>query len=330
MKRKTILFLGIFSIALFRIEAQCAYTYSQNNSPYQNLTASTGINNTVVWDQNSSFNLNLGFSLPLTAGRTCTSVTLGGGSITFNTSSTPYGLFVYHWPFGGNMLTDKGYGTSTSLSPITYEVSGSPGNKIFKIQFSNAGLNYDFQASCTNTTGLDYVNFQFWLYENNGRIEVHFGSNSIGNSQSYHCNFPITAGPHFKFLVDNYLLNLFNNASSPSIQCLSNAGVVYGSPMNGTTANNGTVYIFDPDPAYTITGVPEERLIAAKIYPNPVHDKIIISDSNEIINAPYEIWDGLGKIVLSGSTTGEIDVSDFQSGIYFLKIGTSVSKIVKN
>lgn len=74
-----------------------------------------------------------------------------------------------------------------------------------------------------------------------------------------------------------------------------------------------------------------------KIYPNPTTDLVNISASTTLINA-IEVADINGRTVMSlelnGLSQAEFNISDLQSGMYFLSvktdIGTGTTKIVKN
>lgn len=323
-----ILVLGLSSIT----RSQCAYTFSTANSTYQTLTSPSSVNTGQVWTMNSSYNLSLGFTLPLTGARSTNNVIIRAGSLEFPTITTGYYiLLLYHWPFGGNFLTDNGYGTSVSQSPISYEVVGAPGNRIGKIQFSNAGLEYDHASYCTGTlTGLDYVNFQYWLYEATGKIEVHFGPYSVNNPISYNCGGSSISGPFMKFIVDGYFLNPHTDVNTPALTCWNNTGVVYGNPMYGTTGNNGFVHIYNPDPNYVITtNIEVQTLKNFKIYPNPANDVLNIENKDSFGAIHYSITDHTGRLVKEGGLENKIDISVLSAGIYFFTIENETIKIIK-
>jgi hypothetical protein len=310
---------------------QCAYTFALGSGTYQALSNPTSVNNGQVWTSSfsSPYTLPLGFNFPLTSGRVTNSVEIYGGSLRFMNSS-PYFLLIYHWPFGGNMLTDRGFGTSTSLSPISYEITGSVGNRIVKIEFQNAGMDHDYQSFCTNPTGADYVNFQYWLHEATGKVEVHFGPSSVANPNSYNCNPGNTAGPFMKFLVDNCFLNPSFNATNPLVTNWDNTGIVYGNPMNGSTAASGTIYIFNPDPTYAVslsTILDQEQ---TSVFPNPVTDVLTIGGNIDAGNAAYEIVNALGQTVLKGSMEKQVNVSSLAPGMYSIRLqGLGAKKFIK-
>lgn len=323
--------LALILFSLTELNSQCAYTFSTATGTYAPLTNTTSINLGQVWTMNSSYSVPLGFTLPLTAGRTTNAVNVFGGRVEFPTASIAYALLLYHWPFGGNLLTDNGYGTSVSQSPITYEVTGTAGNRIAKIEFSNAGLEYDHASYCTGTlTGLDFVNFQYWFYEATGRIEVHFGPYSVNNPISYNCGGSSISGPFMKFIVDNYFLNPYSNVNTPAIACFNNTGIVYGNPMYGTTGNNGLIHIYDPDPNYSITTAIESQTIKGnKVYPNPAATILNIESETAFDNIMYSLKDYTGRVVKEGQLSKQLTIEELKSGIYFLTVEHETIKIIK-
>jgi len=70
-----------------------------------------------------------------------------------------------------------------------------------------------------------------------------------------------------------------------------------------------------------------------KLYPNPVVNILNIKTDNHLINQPFTIIDGLGRIVLKGKLNEfytTINVEQLSKGIYYLKIsGNSASKFIK-
>lgn len=68
------------------------------------------------------------------------------------------------------------------------------------------------------------------------------------------------------------------------------------------------------------------------LFPNPATNSINVNSSQEIIS--LTIVDQLGKVVLTKNKTTNLDVSELQSGIYFVKIltneGSGVKKFIKN
>jgi surface protein len=70
-----------------------------------------------------------------------------------------------------------------------------------------------------------------------------------------------------------------------------------------------------------------------KLYPNPVVSLLNIKSDINLINQPFTIIDGLGRVVLNGKLN-EVDtvinVEQLSKGIYYLKIaGNSATKFIK-
>ena len=78
--------------------------------------------------------------------------------------------------------------------------------------------------------------------------------------------------------------------------------------------------------------IADYNLDTIKVYPNPTNSKITVTGaSNQTIE--YSIFNVFGQLVLSGfgtSDTLQIDLSELDSQVYFLKINNKVIKIIKN
>jgi surface protein len=70
-----------------------------------------------------------------------------------------------------------------------------------------------------------------------------------------------------------------------------------------------------------------------KLYPNPAVNILNIKTDNTLINQPFTIIDGLGRVVLNGKFNDVdtiINVDQLSKGIYYLKIaGNNVNKFIK-
>src|SRR5690606_21816877 len=78
-------------------------------------------------------------------------------------------------------LIDRNFSQNGSaLSPISYKVEGTTGNRILKLEIKNAGLESEIDPqNPTSSTSTLYLNYQIWLYEADDAIEYHFGPNNI-------------------------------------------------------------------------------------------------------------------------------------------------------
>lgn len=99
----------------------------------------------------------------------------------------------------------------------------------------------------------------------------------------------------------------YNKNGGLSVRCL-----IGDSPLTNTTFDTNSI----------------------KLYPNPVIRVLNVSINQNLINQPYSIIDGLGRVVLNGKMN-EVDtiinVEQMSKGIYYLKVsGNSVSKFIKD
>jgi surface protein len=73
--------------------------------------------------------------------------------------------------------------------------------------------------------------------------------------------------------------------------------------------------------------------ISLKLYPNPVLSVLNVKVDYNLINQPYSIVDGLGRVVLNGNlieVDTAINVEQLSKGIYYLKLSDSnASKFIK-
>lgn len=100
-----------------------------------------------------------------------------------------------------------------------------------------------------------------------------------------------------------------------------------GDPTDDDTNTNGIPDYLDD---LVALGVDEFKQIDFKIYPNPALNKVTIQIDNGTTDYKIEIFDIVGKAVISNiiSKTQNIDISQLKSGLYFIKLSKdSVSSI---
>lgn len=212
------------------------YSVTTDTTNYQPLSNPTSVNNGSVWDENSSFvvHFNFGFTI---FGVTHDSLVLKAGGGLHFLGMRENELFVFHTPFGGYMLKDKG--TMSSLSPINYEISGSSGQQILKVEWRNAGFVSWYPTSDT----ADFASFQIWLFENDSHFEIHFGNSqtSAGTFGSPDSTNDEDPGPSIKlwFNDSSSVLSLEGEPNAPSYGFYDltepNYYFIDGTPSIGTT-----------------------------------------------------------------------------------------------
>jgi surface protein len=131
----------------------------------------------------------------------------------------------------------------------------------------------------------------------------------------------------------NSMVYMFENATSfnqnLSGWCVTNISSVeyrfsFNSPL---TVENKPVWGTCP-----ALGINDQNLKNISIYPNPVDDKLFIQGASDV--SEISIYDVLGKLVLSKTTSIEIDVTNLKKGIYIIKIVAeqkeTIQKFIKN
>jgi len=107
-----------------------------------------------------------------------------------------------------------------------------------------------------------------------------------------------------------YNLNTVSNNPFIKVDALS-VRLIKNTPLSNSTFNSSSI----------------------KLYPNPVVSILNVKTDYNLINQPYTIIDGLGRIVLNGKLNdveSTINVEQLSKGIYYLKIaGNSATKFIK-
>ena len=312
-----LLFCGLMTHAL---HAQTfPYTLTVDQAPYAPLENATALTDG-VWDD-PDLQTPLGFNFQM-FGQTIPSL-YWYGELTANlvagaptTGSTPF-LIAY-----GVDLVDRGYESGTSLSPIRYKTEGMPGNRIFKMEWANAGFYED-------ATGEAFINFQVWLYEGSNNVELRFGPVQTNDQQV----FTDFSGPLIGFMdqfsVQNGTFNnLFYLTGAPEHPILQQANInnadTLFNTLNGTPAD-GTIYRFST----TTVGTDNPETVAqqARVFPTLAKDAVSIELSDELFasntDVRYRIVDQWGKNLRSGQVTDAItrvDMSTLPSGAYYVNL----------
>lgn len=330
MKNIFLLSCWLFAQTLFA--QTLPYVFSVQQGVYTPLSNAVSVNNGEVWDD-LDIQVPLGFNFQL-LGQTMSSLYMDGefalNIVSIPTDPSPL-LFAY-----GADLIDLGINSGESLSPISYQVTGAAGSRIFKIEWANAGF-YD------DENGTDFINTQLWLFEGSNDIELHFGPNQIQNPDS----FSGFTGPVFGFVqnysffdeVFEYFWYLRGPVNDPVIDMVTLDEVdtltqtVIGAP------GDGLIYRF----ASTSVGTKDISLLndQVRVFPSLASEAVTIAVTDELALSEKEIWyemvDQLGQTVrrapLAG-TSAQVDVSGLATGFYFMNLVSSTrmlasKKIVK-
>lgn len=307
------------------------YSFQVATSPYADLTNPISLNNGEVWVF-PDYTIPIGFNFWYFHEYIDTLYFFEESAAMLSTSNVEGGFHKLIFPFGA-MLIDRGYGTQQSLSPLSYELSGEPGNRILKIEWQNVGFGFEYDA--INTLN-DYVNFQLWLYEASGNIELHFGPLSIIHPEFAYID---VSGPSVA-LIPQYDYEE-DTVSSASLWLQGNPG----SPVMVQTAEfislEGSI---PPNTVYHFKNLTVGGNInpsnSAVVYPNPASDYLTIRlEKNLNSLAEISICDINGRIVYQNAQnpnqSGELQVpvSELKNGIYQVVIrqgeGVSNTRFVK-
>lgn len=310
--KKTLLALVFALVAQVGVFAQ-NYNFVTTTGTYTDLVSPTVVSGTALWDD-SIFTVPLGFNFSI-GSNVYTSVDIdSNGGLFFSNASADQGIVSTHAD-----LLDRG--TTTSASPISYLVTGTTPNRIFKVQWKNAGF-YDGVTS-------DFMNMQVWVYETSSKIEIHYGTSSLASPMNVYTPF---TGPITGILTDftSALSGIFlqGNPASPTAVTVTNATMP---PYLNAISPNGTIYTFTVSGT---TGVAKElNNTTVSVYPNPASDILTIQGLTATKTpVSVKVFDTLGKVVLyqTLNATNTVNIESLNKGTYFMEISNGESRIGKN
>jgi hypothetical protein len=214
-------------------------------------------------------------------------------------------------------LIDPNYFDGDELTaPITYATEGNAGERIFKMQWQNAGF-YDEVAEGTAS---NLINLQLWIYEADGAIEMRFGPNSIKEPELI-----LMSGLTSGLAVG---LNLFSEGDFESAAVLSGPSAAPTLNIVSTffelfdafltdIPTNGRVFRFESGPM----SVAEADQTNFNVWPLTTYNDINFS-TEYFGNVIYEIRDISGRLTDQGTFHGNtrIGMSHYREGIYLVTL----------
>lgn len=323
--------LSMFLLALgISSKAQFNYDLTVLNQTFQPLTGSTNISGSTMWDE-EYYTAPLGFSFVLD-GQTITEISiLGGQSCLTDTTGIVSGFFITDVD-----VYDRGNsGGSTAVSPISYSVTGTAPNRIFKLEVLNAGMYDEYDLYSTNN---DSLSFQLWLYETSNIVEIHYGGSQFTHPSDY---FFITGYPIVGFVKNididgtgniDALYYLKGDASAPAIDSVNSIFSISGG-LN-SYPSNGTVYRFAPKPV-SVNGLTKGEL-KIEVLNNASATNIIVNNQSNVAST-YRVLNINGASMgISGSLqngNNNIDISRLPQGMYIIQVqneaGSKAYRITK-
>src|SRR5690606_31660352 len=173
MKKITSL-VTVLLVAL-SVNAQDFYKFSTRTATYADLTNPTSLSNGQSWDGDDFGPVPLPFQVEVFGQKLDE---FGYDSVYFYMLDQQGDYFSFFIPISG-YLVDRDFSLQgPSLSPISYKVEGTTGDRILKLEVKNAGSGFESMNNQPSTT---FVSYQVWFYEADKSIEFHYGNHNITN-----------------------------------------------------------------------------------------------------------------------------------------------------
>lgn len=241
------------------------------------------------------------------------------------------------------VVATPNYG-NLSVGAHTFTINVTSPNGINDENTSNDNFVFNFEVAPSfvtsevvfNITTDDYGNETTWELRNSAGTLIENGPLfSYNNATVYQETIAIPA------FNDCYTFTIFDSADD-GICC------AYGIGSYNLEDESGNVIIVGGDfgTSEAVLFAPQDPLSVdefnlanfIKIYPNPVNDNLSIELTNIYEDMTYQIYNTLGQSVAKGNLNSDrmhnINMSQYESGIYFVKLSTSTTsitqKVVKN
>ncbi len=314
---KRIIFTITAALSTLTGFCQLPYNLYVTSLPYEPLVNGTSLNGTSIW-KDTMYSIPLGFNFKLGTQTIDRFNLMNGNFVATDTIGTISGFLLTE-----AALIDRGAVGNQSLSPVRYEITGTPGNRIFKAEISNAG--FANELSEYNTLD-DSANMQIWLYEGSNIVELRYGKSEINHPEEY---FDMMGGQP----VVGYVKDLnFMNASLDKVYLLS--GDPAGPTIDSFSLTNPfataldsfpvahIVYRFTPKTGTNSIGGKLE-LKDLKVYPT-LCENLLHIDFSEQRSVSYHVMAINGSVTgLSGTLTqgtNAVDISGLPAGTYLLRL----------
>jgi hypothetical protein len=327
--KRSLLFATVLMMPVALL-AQLPYGLTVLNQPYTPLENATLLgseqyDDDLGWDD-PEFSASLGFDFSFSGYVIDAMDQIGLGSLMLGT--TIDGQILLHGVMPTNYdLADRAInGEAPSL--IRWETTGDPGNRVFAIEWANAGLYEEvFEAPGSSVS---YFNLQVRLFEADNAIEFHYGPTDISSEIT---DFePQISGLllEMDILSENYngsIYALEGNPTDPTLTPLDGLDAWYYGPALSSYPTDGTVYRFGPT-GVTLNLEDVEQAVFT-LSPNPTQD---------FVQAVFEgtrtwtLQDLSGRIVASGIDTqrAQVDMTSLPAGTYLFSLeGEKSEQIIR-
>ncbi|NRD20006.1 T9SS type A sorting domain-containing protein [Winogradskyella eckloniae] len=242
-------------------------------------------------------------------------------------------------PSGSSLVVANPLYTNLATGSHSFVVNVTNPNGVSDENSTNNSFVFNFDvppAYATATVTFDITTDNYgdettWSIENSSGTIIDNGPLfSYSNNTTYQeiITLPATNECYTFTIFDAYDDGICCSFGSGSYSLTDENGIVIVSGGDFTTEESITFYATD---ALSITDVDFSNAI--KVYPNPIKDIINIDVTNLNAKVDYSIINTLGQELVKGklnsSLLNQIDMSQYQSGVYFVKISTNSNAIIK-
>jgi hypothetical protein len=234
-------------------------------------------------------------------------------------AETESGLLHILWPVTLDIMDVSAAGDVAAGDASTYRtaVSGTAPNRIFKLEYHNAGFYNEIEGVGTST---QRMNAQLWLHEATGIIEYHFGPNTVTDWTALSDGL-MSSALMLDFDYYSYagsILAASGPVASPTWTEYNDIGM-WAQSMTALSGmpENGTGYRFTPAGTSSVSDAVAADFVLA---PNPAHD--VVALANGAAASDLRIFDPTGRcvntLVLQPGERRVLDVAGFAPGVYLV------------
>lgn len=243
-----------------------------------------------------------------------------GGYTSFNQDEEHLYMMIH---FLANFI-DRGFWPGVAMSPIYYKTSGTPGNRVFTLEYNNVGFYNGVQDQ--DGVFLEYISIQVRLFEANGDIEYHIGPYSVTSDAT--TLFEGFTGP---------FIGMFANAQNYLGGIKEEVILLTGDPLNPSIVSDPFINMAWPIPQNTVyrfskgstsSNTPAGETLGSFFFPNPTSGSLHLREElSEDVVFPISVYDVSGSQVESWNSLQDMDVSGFAPGCYIAVINTSQATV---
>ena len=215
----------------------------------------------------------------------------------------------YVVPFDSTTYIEDDYKMGICFSPNGKLIYMSTRYSIYQIDVEDTNINNGIFISGPDTTLAEFPRYSLMACAPNGKLYIG-NRNGTRKFMSY-IDKPNVRGLGCDFMPQGLWQPYTNLMSPPN---MPNYGLGKA-PLGGNCWPEDTSNI-----------IKEDDVI---IYPNPTNHFLHIEYVEPIKKRSIKIFDAIGQLVLRTNET-VIDITRFSNGIYFVKVGDVVKKVVKN